>query len=55
MEVPKEGDLSKAMTCKRCGRVFASEHFLRKHYGRRHPDQDFDRDHPPEGAAAQNL
>jgi hypothetical protein len=53
MEVPKEGDLSKAMTCPHCGRVFASAQFLRKHYERRHPDQDFDRDFPPEGAAVQ--
>ena len=32
MEAPKDGDLSKAMTCKQCSRTFASVHFLRKHY-----------------------
>ena len=31
-----------------CGRVFASMHFLRKHYERRHPGADFDRDYPSE-------
>lgn len=52
MEVPREGDLTKAMTCKHCGRVFASEAFLRKHYARRHPEEDFDRDYPPEGTVS---
>ena len=45
--MPKEGaDLSKAMTCNHCQRTFASESFLRKHYGRRHPTANFDHDYP---------
>lgn len=38
--------MSKAMTCKQCQRTFASESFLRKHYGRRHPEANFDHDYP---------
>ena len=34
------------MTCKHCQRTFASESFLRKHYGRRHPEANFDHDYP---------
>ena len=49
MEVPEQGgDLGTAVTCKQCGRTFASATFLRKHYARRHPDKDYDYDFPTE-------
>lgn len=45
-EMPKDGDHTKAVTCRHCHRTFASDHFLRKHYGRRHPEKDFDKEYP---------
>jgi len=44
--MPKDGDHTKAVTCRHCRRTFASDHFLRKHYGRRHPEKDFDKEYP---------
>lgn len=52
MEVPKEGDLSEAVRCPRCGRVFASKEYLQKHYARRHPEHDLEKDLAVGGAAA---
>lgn len=48
----KDGDVSRAVQCRICGRMFASEHFLRKHYERRHPERNFDQEYPTKEAVA---
>ena len=46
LQVPKEGDHSKAVKCPRCSKFFASADFLKKHYAKKHPEADFAADFP---------
>lgn len=51
LEAPNQAtqnDLSQAVKCVQCGRMFASMNFLKKHYERRHPNANFERDYPSE-------
>lgn len=43
IKVPKDGEPGHAaMKCNHCSKIFESEHYLRKHYEKKHPDQDYD-------------
>lgn len=44
--MPKEGDHSQAVKCMHCNKFFASMDFLKKHYGKKHPDKNIDADFP---------
>ena len=47
LKIPKDGQPSHlAMKCSHCSKFFESEHYLRKHYEKKHPDIEFDQDFP---------
>ena len=49
MKVPKDGagaQAAGAMKCNHCSKFFESETFLKKHYQKKHPQQDFDGEFP---------
>lgn len=46
IKVPKEGDHANAMKCNHCAKFFANDGFLRKHYAKKHPEKDFEKEYP---------
>ena len=51
IKMPDQGDPSKYVKCNHCFKFFANLDFLRKHYAKRHPNENFDMEFP-DGASS---